>query len=146
MTDKKEKFDNNFNPHIPDGLKKDLNALFKSRISIPAEVDRAVLDRASVFLLQRHQRRNRIFRWAGSVAAAAAIIIFVCIFINHTAIEGDIDRNGRVNILDAFVLARQIESADSPNKNWDMNGDGLVNQSDVDTIALVAVNINKGDL
>jgi len=36
MTDKKEKFDNNFNPQIPAGLKKALNALFKSRISIPA--------------------------------------------------------------------------------------------------------------
>jgi hypothetical protein len=65
----------------------------------------------------------------------------------------DIDRNGRVDILDAFKLARQIESAGRTEANlslreqgWDMNGDGLVNRNDVDLVASAAVRLDKGVL
>jgi hypothetical protein len=146
MADKKEQYDNEFSPQIPERLKNDLNALFKPKLPILAEADRAILDRAFQLLLYRHQRRRRIFQWVGSAAAAAAIIICLSIFLNHATPQADIDHNGRVNILDAFALARQIETTDTPDKKWDINKDGLVNQADVDTVALVAVELNKGIL
>ena len=65
----------------------------------------------------------------------------------------DIDRNGRVDILDAFKLARHVESAERTETNlslrkqgWDINGDGVVNSDDVDLVALSAVRLDKGVL
>jgi hypothetical protein len=142
MANKQEQFGSENNPEIPAGLKSELKGLFRPGFSVPAEVDRAVLDRAFQRILSRQRRWHRNIRLAGSVAAAAAIIIFACIFLNHNTVAADIDRNGRVDILDAYKLARHIESADSKNKSWDINGDGLINQADVDVVAMVAVHIN----
>ncbi len=50
----------------------------------------------------------------------------------------DIDQNGRVDILDAFALARTIERGETP-PGWDQNSDGQVNQDDVDLVARNAV-------
>jgi len=51
-----------------------------------------------------------------------------------------------VDILDAFKLARHVESTDRTEKKWDINGDGVVNSDDVDLIALAAVRLDKGVL
>jgi hypothetical protein len=61
-------------------------------------------------------------------------------------VQADIDRNGRVDILDAFRLARYIKSADRPKTKWDINRDGIVNRSDVDSVAFAAVRLHKGVL
>jgi len=55
----------------------------------------------------------------------------------------DLDRSGRVDILDAFYLARQIEKQLELQNQWDVNGDGTVNQNDVDAIASTAVRVRK---
>jgi hypothetical protein len=46
-----------------------------------------------------------------------------------------------VDILDAFKLAKSIESTEPIEKEWDINGDGLVNSSDVDLVASAAVRL-----
>jgi hypothetical protein len=51
-----------------------------------------------------------------------------------------------VDILDAFKLARYVESAERTEKKWDINGDGLVNSNDVDLVASAAVRLDKGIL
>ncbi len=51
-----------------------------------------------------------------------------------------------MDILDAFKLARQIESADSAEIKLDVNGDGKVNRDDVDLVASAAVRLDKGVL
>lgn len=56
--------------------------------------------------------------------------------------RADFDRSGRVDILDAFKLAKSIESTKQFDTKCDINGDGLVNRSDVDSIAYVAVCLN----
>jgi len=58
--------------------------------------------------------------------------------------RADIDRNGRVDILDAFTLARHVESAGRMNETWDINGDGSINRDDVDAVAFAAVRLNRG--
>lgn len=55
----------------------------------------------------------------------------------------DLDRSGRVDILDAFFLARQIEKQLELKNQWDVTGDGTINQKDVDAIASTAVRVRK---
>ncbi len=154
MTEKKEHFDEDLDLRISPKLSEDLNTLFKPQFSVPPELDRAVMDQANRRLVQRHWR-HRIFHHISiwRIAAAAAVIIFA-FSLNLTQKPGptinssfiveaqavDIDRNGRVDILDAFKLARHIESADA-DKKWDINEDGVVNGKDVDLVASAAVSL-----
>jgi hypothetical protein len=56
----------------------------------------------------------------------------------------DIDRDGRVDILDAFMLARHIEFSTPPKDEWDINHDGAVDRADVDLIAMASVSLDRG--
>ena len=95
-----------------------------------------------------------VLRWALPPAAAAAVILWFVVspFITpdvgrrsmEVAAAQDIDGNGRVNILDALALARNIESNQTTGRPWDFNGDGEINRKDVDTVARSAVRLNKG--
>jgi len=172
MTEKKEHFDEDLDLRMSPKFLEDLNTLFKPQFSVPPEVDRAIIDKAHQHLIPKHWR-HRIFHHISiwRIAAAAAVIIFA-FSLNLTQEHGpstsrtvlvkaqavDIDRNGRVDILDAFKLARHIESADRTKTNlspvsstgqalrkqgWDINGDGHVDRNDVDLVALSAVRLDK---
>ncbi len=172
MTNKNRHFDEDLDLKVSPKLSEDLNTLFKPQFSVPPEVDRAIIDKAQQQLIPKHWR-HRIFHHISiwRVAAAAAVIIFA-FSLNLTQKPGptttssfiveaqavDIDENGRVDILDAFKLARHIESADRTKTNlspvsstgqalrkqeWDINGDGLVDRNDVDLVALSAVRLDK---
>ena len=56
----------------------------------------------------------------------------------------DFDRDGRVDILDAFALARRIEEGGESSRRWDLNEDGAVDRRDVDAIAMAAVSLERG--
>jgi hypothetical protein len=56
----------------------------------------------------------------------------------------DLNRDGQIDILDAFVLARQVKQGDSPDKRLDLNGDGVIDEKDVATIAAHAVKLETG--
>jgi hypothetical protein len=56
----------------------------------------------------------------------------------------DVNRDGRVDILDAFLLARQLQSGDNPGSSLDLNGDGVVDHRDAESIAAKAVKLEKG--
>ena len=161
MAKRKEHFDENSDLRIPSKLSADLNALFKLQTGVPPEVDRAVMDRAHKHLapLQSGKDRRLRIHWGWRIAAAAAVII-IAFSLDLTKQTGpatdrlllsktqavDIDRNGRVDILDAFKLARHIESAGNTETKWDINGDGLFNRDDVDKVAFAAVRLDKGVL
>jgi hypothetical protein len=143
---------------LPEKLREDIKGLYQSSSTIPPEIDRAILDQAHQHFARPRQRRIRLISpW--KIAAAAAVIIFAfSLFLTRTFELGgeqqlpvtyqatDIDHNGRVDILDAFTLARQIEQAGHIKSEWDLNGDGQVDRSDVDTVALAAVRLDKGVL
>ena len=57
----------------------------------------------------------------------------------------DIDGNGTVDILDAFTLARHLETRSPTDPAWDLNGDGLVDRADVDAAAAAAVAIDGSE-
>ena len=50
----------------------------------------------------------------------------------------DIDGNGTVDILDAYAMARLLESGESGG-HWDFNSDGQLNEDDVQLVAFDAV-------
>jgi hypothetical protein len=153
VNEKNGQFDNNSDLKVSDKLKADLGNLFRPQHSIPPEVDRAIMDRAGRKLIHP-RRRHRIIRRIGIAAATAAVVILAfSLNLSRKSGEGirdsyfaqaksaDIDHSGRVDILDAFKLARQIESAADIDTSFDMNGDGLVNRDDVDIVAMAAVNL-----
>ncbi len=135
MAEKKGHFDEDLDLRVSPKLSEDFNILFKPQFSVPPELDRAIIDKANRRLVQRHWR-HRIFHHISiwRIAAAAAVIIFA-FSLNLT------QKPGRVDILDAFKLARHIESANRTDKKWDINEDGVVNGKDVDLVASAAVSL-----
>ena len=130
-------------PEAPKELADELAALFSGSVPVPAEVDRAVLAMAR----RRPSRSRRRLRWAAAVAVAAAVILAVLLVPpGAPSVREDIDGNGRVDILDAFALARQVEAGRGADRQWDFNGDGIVNGADVRTVAMAAVRLDGGSL
>jgi hypothetical protein len=141
-------------PRLPRRLADDLGELYRPPATIPPEVDAEILESAGVRC--REVRVRRQIRYWSRVGAAAAVL-FVAVAAYRmwerppagplpTPLAGirDIDRSGRVDILDAFALARHIERGDRLDPRWDVNGDGVVDQTDVDLVATTAVRINRG--
>jgi hypothetical protein len=56
----------------------------------------------------------------------------------------DLNRDGRVDILDAFSLARQLKQGAVSDRQLDFDGDGAVDERDVSAIAAHAVKLDRG--
>lgn len=140
----------------PKALTEDLRAFYGAKPSVPREVDEIVLLAARERFAVR--RGRRILRWIIPPAAAAAILLGVWMAAPQFSrrpeplafVREDFDRNGTVDILDAFAMARQIESAGLSDRHagldgrrWDLTGDGSVDRKDLDVIAYEAVRIRK---
>lgn len=163
MSERTGQFDEKLDSRISTALAEDLKGLFEPVSSVPPEVDRAVLDRAGRRLTRGFRHRLRP-RWAAAAGAAAAVIIVAVILqtnllpttdspkevspvlsqADSSRTSADIDLNGRVDILDAFKLARNIESGASLKPEYDFNADGAIDRKDVDSIAFAAVRLDKG--
>lgn len=57
--------------------------------------------------------------------------------------RGDVNGDGRVDILDAFVLAKAVEAGAAAGE-WDLSGDGRVDRADVERVARAAVAVRGG--
>jgi hypothetical protein len=120
-------------------------------LAIPPERKRAVLDlareRAAAIRAsagRRPRRSLRVLAWAVPLAAAAVVaLVFLVSGLQPpatpaasesvaVAVPDDINGDGRIDILDAFALARAIEADAAA-------GD----RSDVDRVAMTAVAITK---
>lgn len=55
----------------------------------------------------------------------------------------DLTGDGVIDVLDAFALARAIESGATPDPAWDLTRDGVIDESDVDAIARAAVSLRR---
>jgi len=74
------------------------------------------------------------------LAAWLAQILYLAPLQNRAGTQSkDLDRNGRVDILDAFHLARKLQAGDVIPRDLDVNGDGMVNRKDIEAIAVEAV-------
>ncbi|MCF7955381.1 MAG: hypothetical protein K9M75_06235 [Phycisphaerae bacterium] len=158
MNDKYDKIEDGGEFEVGGEFVGDLKSLYGARRGVPVEVDRAILAEARKHLGKKRWRL-RIGRWAVSAAAVAAVVVFAFVhdfdgdgdmdsrtvaLVDMQAVKEDVDRNGRVDILDAFVLARRVEASERVDLQWDINGDGVVDGKDIDAVAARAVRINKG--
>ena len=144
-------------PDLPD-LTSALTNIYTPPGPLPDSVRDQLLHQARTEM--SNLRRSR--RWGAiAVSAAAAMIVFTfqivlrdaanpdattppIVRIDPPALRKDIDGNGRIDILDAFALARHIERRGAAGGDWDFNHDGRVDQLDIDAVALSAVRL-KGD-
>jgi len=146
---------------VPKALKDDLALLYGSGVPVPPQLDEAILGLARQHMARR-RRSWMVLRRVGLVgtAAAAAVGLAVLVWkpwhgrvdrpaapmaVSATLLDpNDIDRNGRVNILDAFSLARQVQAGGHLNGVQDINGDGVIDDNDVDAVAMAAVSLKGG--
>ena len=135
---------------------------------IPEERDLAILQDANAHLSQisapqrqpEDRRRFRLTTWSVGTLVAAALLISVIPWNLMDApnpnmvsapesgagdmdalLRGDVDRNGTVNILDAYAMARDVKAGHPLPAEWDQNGDGQTDRLDVDLIAQRAVTL-----
>jgi hypothetical protein len=58
-------------------------------------------------------------------------------------VREDLNGDGKVDILDAFTLAKKLQVAPASDTRFDVNGDGVIDRRDVETIAADAVSLEK---
>lgn len=115
---------------------------------------------------------GRGFSWAGgarsrriiplrvaSITAAAAAIVLVALIgprlvgppATHSpapgtpvALRGDIDNNGRVDIVDALVLSARVKANARTSSNWDVDSDGVITDADARAIRAMVVRLDGG--
>jgi hypothetical protein len=126
-------------------------ALNKAPVFVPPRVDEAILAHARRHLASRQPERTPRLTWAWWAAAAAAVAFGAWIsqpLLSRrsarppTVVREDINGDGRVDILDAFALARGLDQATV--RQPDLNDDGRVDRRDVDWLAGRVVQLDKG--
>lgn len=84
-------------------------------------------------------------RSARSLAMAAALLIAVgglwVALWRRPDVAGDVDRSGRVDIVDAYALAVRLRSGQQMDAALDVTGDGRVDERDVEELARRSVAI-----
>ncbi len=156
---------------LPDALAADLRAIYGRGAEVPRRVDTLILAEARAGFARRRRFRLTLRGALFTAAAAAVILAFAIPALMRTdggryrprpvASDakmlmvappapppiGDVDHSGKVDILDAFVVARLIETRGAIDRAYDVNGDGRIDGADVDRIAMAAVDTsaNSGE-
>jgi len=140
-----------FDPEQFRDLAAGLRRMHEPGIAVPPEVDRAILADVRASFVARRRKWAWAQRIGAGLAAAAVLAIAVRFFVpmgthrpampahSEVARVGDVNHDGKVNILDAFTVARAITRHEPLDRAWDVNGDGVVDQKDVDLLAHIAV-------
>ena len=140
-------------PQAPAKLVAALKESSSRRVFVPLALDEAVLDAARRHLARPRPKVFRFFRsWLVWPATAAACLLLVGLGFFIVRQRGaspefareDLNHDGRVDVLDAFQLARQLQSGSVPASAVDLNGDGVVDRRDAELIAAHAVKLDKG--
>ncbi len=107
-----------------------------------------------VFIMQQVMRtstlpeigdRERVVQSPAPAAAGRRMATSVADELDADDKANDIDGNGRVDILDAYAMARGLANESSPpNPAWDINADGTIDQRDIDAVAQSAVRLKGG--
>jgi len=125
-----------------------LRHLSGERIFVPPTTDEAILRAARAQLSPARQPKLNWLRFAPWAVGGAAGIMLMFFSLQTPKLppgfaQEDLNRDGVVDILDAFALAKKLETGAS-GAGVDFNGDGKVNQQDVAALAAQAVSLGKG--
>src|SRR3569833_1293682 len=104
------------------------------KIFVPPTVDDAILKAARTQLRPAAKASARWPRWALWPALAGACVKVALLIRMLTPAQfarEDLNRDGKIDILDSFALARELKNGDSLPAYLDVNGDGVVNEQDV---------------
>ena len=141
-------------PALASGLK----AIASHRpAAIPDEADSRMRHAIQHHFAQHGRRspsRRRMLGWSGAIAALLGLAITAWLLVPRPQVAtewslvevrpADIDRSGRVDILDAWALAHMVEQNATANAALDINGDGVIDHRDVDAVAMQAVSVSGG--
>ena len=135
----------------PPRLIEALRQASSERIFVPPAIDQTILKEAQWQLSPlRRARARRVWWWTRLATAFAVVVAFALVTAQlHRSANGrfaleDVNRDGQIDILDAFALARQVKQGSASDKRLDVNGDGVVDERDVATIAAHAVKLERG--
>ena len=139
----------------PPQLRAGLSGLFGQAPAVPRSIDDQILAAARGQSIRRHRMRWVIRYAIGSVAAAAAVVLIAIKTTSHhdeasfnsadvVAKAEDFNRDGKVDMIDAFLMARKVAARDTSSE-LDFNHDGAVDAKDVDVVAFAAVKIKGGE-
>ena len=137
-------------PQAPAKLVAALKEPLSRRVFVPPVVDEAVLGAARRQFARPQRPGSGPFRfwflWPALVTACFILVGLLQFQFRPKPqfAREDLNHDGRVDILDAFQLARELQAGRKPAPGMDLNGDGVVDQRDVETIAVHAVSLKKG--
>ena len=137
-------------PDAPPRLLAAFKQLQSQRVFVPPSVDEIVLRAARKHLAEPKKRGMRLVRhwlfWPAFATACVCLALLAHTFLNpgrQKFAREDVNHDGHVDILDAFALARQVESGHAASA-LDLNADGVVDRRDAEVIATRAVKLEKG--
>ncbi len=138
-------------PKAPDKLVAALKEPPARRVFVPSSVDVAVLRAARQHFAQPQPRWFRFLRpWVlwPTLATACLVLAGLAYFASRSAqpqlAREDLNHDGRVDILDAFQLARETQAGAKSATAADLNHDGIIDRRDAELIATHAVKLEKG--
>jgi anti-sigma-K factor RskA len=138
MTQETEQYD-----QLPDAIVARLRARDRGLALLTPVVDRAVEAAAREQFAPRRSRTAAAHGWRYAAAAAAAVAL-IAVFIAQPfapdealrpRLADDVDGSGRVDVLDAFALARSRA-----------NDPGSVSQSRIDSLVARIVSLDDGEV
>ena len=147
--DEKNQSDSEQRLEAPEKFAAALRESSRREIFVPGYVDRSVLEAARRHLASSEKTERSFFRFLKMwpvVAAACLVVAISCFFIlgrSKSYAREDLNHDGRVDIMDSFALARQLKSGKALPAAFDVNGDGVVDEPDVISIATHAVGLRK---
>jgi Dockerin type I domain len=136
---------NQLESRLGDGLRGELRSL---EVETPADADSAtravVRNRAAE--IRRAALRSRRRYWPAWAAAAALLLglgSWLALSSTRPPLRGDVDGSGRIDIVDAYLLARRLETQSKLEPHWDLSGDGKIDEGDVKAVAASAVSVSR---
>ena len=118
------------------------------KIFVPPTTDEAILRAAQAQLSPARKPRLNWLRFAPWAVGGTAGIVLLFLSLQTPKLtpgfaREDLNRDGAVDILDAFDLAKKLETGDSE-AGVDLNEDGKMDEQDVGALAAKAVSLEKG--
>jgi hypothetical protein len=141
----------NLDFEAPDRLVRGLQGLQNKPVFVPRTIDEAILRSARQEFSKATRKKWRWPILIPSFGLAVAILLMIALWHHNEGrtskgqfAREDINHDGQVDILDAFALARQVNERASVPSPADLNGDGVVDDRDVELITAHAVSLGGG--